>query len=176
MKTKWIYFFAIVGFVIVIDQLVKIYVHTNFVLGESIVVIPHFFNLTYVRNFGAAFGVFAESHPTFREFFFLSVPPAALLFIVYLLRTVPDSDKWQIWALSAVAGGAIGNYIDRLLYRYVIDFLDFHYDSKWSYPAFNIADMAIVTGVGILILLMAKESFAQKKQDQSQAANAKSST
>lgn len=172
MKIKWIYFFAIACFIITIDQIVKIYVHTNFSLGESVTIIPGFFNFTYVRNFGAAFGVFAESHPTFREFFFLSVPPAALLFIVYLLRTVPENDKMQIIALSSVAGGAIGNYIDRLLYRYVIDFLDFHIQSKWSYPAFNVADMAIVIGVGILILLMVKESIATKKQDQGQAGRA----
>lgn len=163
MKLKWIYFFTIGGLIICVDQIVKTYVHLNFSLGESLTVIPGFFNLTYVRNYGAAFGVFAESHPTFREFFFLSVPPAALLFIVYLMRTVDENDKWQMWALSAVAGGALGNYIDRLLYRYVIDFLDFHYKT-WSYPAFNVADMAIVMGVCLLILLMVRESIAEKNK------------
>ena len=89
------------------------------------------------------------------------MPPIALLIILAILRTVPESDKWTIGALSGVFGGAIGNYIDRLRFRYVIDFLDFTvvYDAaavppkRFVYPAFNIADIAIVTGVAILLFL-----------------------
>lgn len=144
------------------DQLVKVYVHTHFHLGESVIVIPNFFNLTYVRNFGAAFGFLAESHPSFREIFFLSMPPIALVIILGILRGVKDTDTKQIIALSSIFGGAIGNYIDRVRFRYVIDFLDFHLYNRWSWPAFNIADMAIVGGVGLLLLLMFLEN---KKKD-----------
>ncbi len=140
----------------------KVYVHTHFHLGESVIVIPNFFNLTYVRNFGAAFGFLAESHPSFREIFFLSMPPIALVIILGILRGVKDTDTKQIIALSSIFGGAIGNYIDRVRFRYVIDFLDFHLYNRWSWPAFNIADMAIVGGVGLLLLLMFLEN---KKKD-----------
>ncbi len=162
MKKKLQWLLAISGLMIALDQVTKIYVHTSFTLGESIPVIKNFFNITYVRNFGAAFGFLAESHPTFREIFFLSMPPVALLVILKLLKDTKDEDQCQIISLSLIFGGAIGNYIDRLRFRYVIDFLDFHVYNRYSWPAFNIADSAIVIGVGILLLLM----FLEKKQTQ----------
>ena len=154
MKKKYLYLMVIAGLFVAIDQLTKLYVHTQFRLGESVSVIPGFFNLTYVRNPGAAFGFLAASHPAFREIFFLSMPPVALIIILMILRGVKDDDTKQIIALSSIFGGAIGNYIDRLRFRYVIDFLDFHVQNNWSYPAFNIADSAIVCGVGMLLLFM----------------------
>lgn len=161
MKKKYLWLLAISGVLIALDQLTKVYVHTHFHLGESVVVIPNFFNFTYVRNFGAAFGFLAESHPSFRELFFLSMPPIALVIILGILRGVKDDDTKQIVALSSIFGGAIGNYIDRLRFRYVIDFLDFHLYNRWSWPAFNIADMAIVGGVCLLLLLM----FIEKRKE-----------
>lgn len=165
MKKKYIWLVIISGILVALDQLVKVYVHTHFHLGESVVVIPNFFNLTYVRNFGAAFGFLAESHPSFREIFFLSMPPIALIIILGILRGVKDDDTKQIIALSSIFGGAIGNYIDRVRFRYVIDFLDFHLYNRWSWPAFNIADMAIVGGVGLLLLLMFLENKKMKKEE-----------
>ncbi len=166
MKRKYIWLCVIAGLFIALDQLTKIYVHTHFHLGESVVVIPNFFNFTYVRNFGAAFGFLAESHPSFREIFFLSMPPIALLIILGILRGVKDSDTKQIIALSSIFGGAIGNYIDRIRFRYVIDFADFHLYNRWSWPAFNIADMAIVGGVGLLLLLMFTENKKKKEEEE----------
>ncbi|MBK9323207.1 MAG: signal peptidase II [Bdellovibrionaceae bacterium] len=163
MKKKYLYLAVIAGFLVALDQLIKMYIHTQFHLGESTVVIPNFFNLTYVRNFGAAFGFLAESHPTFREIFFLAMPPIALIIILSILRGVKDDDTKQIVALSCIFGGAIGNYIDRLRFRYVIDFLDFHLNNKYSWPAFNVADSAIVGGVSLLLLMMFMES-RQKKE------------
>ncbi|WP_413585374.1 signal peptidase II [Bdellovibrio sp. HCB274] len=167
MKKKYIWLLAISGFLIALDQVIKLYVHTHFHLGESVVVIPDFFNLTYVRNFGAAFGFLAESHPSFRELFFLTMPPIALIIILGILRGVKDDDTKQIIALSSIFGGAIGNYIDRIRFRYVIDFLDFHIYGKWSWPAFNVADMAIVGGVCLLLLLMFLEN---KKKESTEGA------
>ncbi len=153
MKLKYLILAAIAGAVITIDQATKMYVHTHFGLHESIEVIQGFFNLTYVRNYGAAFGFLADSHQTFREIFFLSMPPVALLVILAILRGVLETDRWQIVSLSLVFGGAIGNYIDRIRFRYVIDFLDFHIQKKYTWPAFNIADSAIVVGVSVLLFL-----------------------
>lgn len=165
MKKKYLYLAVITGLLVAADQLVKMYIHTQFHLGESLVVIPNFFNLTYVRNFGAAFGFLAESHPTFREAFFLAMPPIALVIILMIMRGVKDNDTKQIIALSAIFGGAIGNYVDRLRFRYVIDFLDFHLNNKYSWPAFNIADSAIVCGVGLLLFMMLMETRQKKAQE-----------
>ncbi len=153
MKLKYLILVAIAGAIITSDQAVKMYVHTHFVLHESIAVIPGYFNMTYVRNPGAAFGFLADSLPWFRELFFLSMPPAALLIILAIMRGVQESDRWTIVSLSMVFGGAVGNYIDRLRFRFVIDFLDVHLQDTYHWPSFNIADMAIVCGVGILLFL-----------------------
>jgi signal peptidase II len=153
MKIKYLLLLAISGAVITIDQVVKMYVHTHFHLQEEMVVLPKFFNLTYLQNTGAAFGIFAELPPAYREVFFLVMPPIALLIILMLLRQYKEGDRAGIVALSLVFGGAIGNYIDRLRFHYVIDFLDFHIDEAYHWPAFNVADMAIVVGVGLLMFL-----------------------
>lgn len=154
VKKKYLYLMVIAGLLVSVDQLVKLYIHTQFHLGESMTIIPGVFNITYVRNFGAAFGFLADSHPSFREMFFLAMPPIALVIILLILRGVKETDIRQVIALSSIFGGAIGNYIDRLRFRYVIDFLDFHVGNRWSWPAFNIADSAIVGGVILLLLLM----------------------
>ena len=164
MKRKYLFLMVIAGLIVAVDQLTKMYIHVQFRLGDSVTVIPGFFNITYVRNFGAAFGFLADSHPSFREIFFLAMPPVALAVILLILRGVRDDDQKQIIALSAVFGGAIGNYIDRLNYRYVIDFLDFHVGNRWSYPAFNVADAAIVCGVFYLLYLMYLETREEKKK------------
>ncbi len=154
MNKKYIILVGFSALLVALDQLVKMYIHTHYQLGDSTPLIAGYFNITYVRNFGAAFGFLAESHPAFREIFFLAMPPVALIIILLILRGVKNTDFPQIFALSAIFGGAIGNYIDRLRFRYVIDFLDFHIQSVYSWPAFNVADSAIVCGVGILLFLM----------------------
>jgi signal peptidase II len=164
MKKKYIILLAFSAFLIAIDQLTKMYIHTHYQLGESSPIIPGFFNFTYVRNFGAAFGFLASSHPMFREIFFLAMPPFALVIILLILRGVRDDDMWQIFSLSAVFGGAIGNYIDRIRFRYVIDFLDFHIQEKYTWPAFNLADSAIVCGVSLLLILMLFEKQKSKSE------------
>ncbi len=154
LERKYLVLCTIAGFLVAFDQLVKIYVHANFSLGESIPVIQDIFHITYVRNPGAAFGIFRESHELFRKIFFLTMPPIAMIIIVSMLKGVESSDRWQVFSLSLIFGGALGNYIDRLRFGYVIDFLDFHYKDSWSYPAFNVADSAIVSGVCLLLLIM----------------------
>lgn len=100
--------------VIVLDLGIKLYVHSNFRLGESVSILPNFFNLTYVRNPGAAFGFLAESHPEFRRLFFMIMPPVACLVILHLFRSVKPEDRWQAYSLSLIMGGALGNYINRM--------------------------------------------------------------
>lgn len=159
---KKIIFLTCISFVIIgIDQLTKTYVHTQLQLHESKIIIENLFSLTYVRNFGAAFGFLAQMPMLFRDIFFLSMPPLACGLILYILSTLKKNQTAQIIALSSIFGGALGNYIDRLHYKYVIDFIDFHI-FKYVWPTFNIADMAIVGGVGLLVyhILMEKNVSA----------------
>lgn len=164
MSKKYLTFVWMILLLVVADQAVKTYIHTQFNLGESIAVIEGFFNITYVRNMGAAFGMLADTPEPFRKLFFLSIPVIAVIVIFFMLRTTPDHDRIQIYALSSIAGGALGNYVDRLKYGYVVDYLDFHFKHHYTYPAFNIADSAIVTGVFLLGLLIIRDMKAERTQ------------
>ena len=166
---KYLLLLAISGTVITVDQVTKMYIHTQFRLGQSVEIIPEFFNFTYVRNYGAAFGILSTSQPTFRDIFFLAMPPVAMIVILLILKVVPNRDRVQITGLYLVFGGAIGNYIDRVRFKYVIDFLDVHIKDKYVWPAFNIADSAIVVGVCMLLLLM---FFEKSEEDKKKAAQA----
>jgi signal peptidase II len=162
MNKKYLIASILAGAIVALDQLTKVLVLARFRLGESVSVIENFFNLTFVKNFGAAFGFLAQSHPGFREVFFLTMPPIAIIVIFFLLKSVQNNDRVQILALSSILGGAMGNYVDRLRFRYVVDFLDFHWFNQYSWPAFNIADSAIVIGVGVLMVQMLLESRKKK--------------
>lgn len=165
MNKKYITLSFVSLIIVILDQLTKIYIYSNYQLGESTPLIPGFFNITYVRNMGAAFGFLGQTHPTFRELFFLAMPPVAMGIIFVILRGVANSDRWQIIALSAVFGGAIGNYIDRVRFRYVVDFLDFHWREIYTWPAFNIADSAIVCGMGAIVVIMLREARKNGSQE-----------
>ena len=151
MKSKYIILICLAGLVITLDQISKLYIAHHFELHESATVIPHFFNLTYVRNTGAAFGLLAKAPESFRIPFFIIIPLIALTIIVLIFKKTQETQLLMITALSLILGGAIGNFIDRLRFNYVIDFLDFHWFSKYHWPAFNVADSTIVVGVLLLI-------------------------
>jgi signal peptidase II len=152
MKKKYVILLGLTSIVIVLDQITKYWIHNNYRLGETLSVISGFFSLTYVRNTGAAFGLLAHADPAFRVPFFVVVPIVALIAIGYIFRRISDSDIKLSVALSLVIGGAIGNLIDRVVFGFVIDFLDFHWRYRYHFPAFNVADIAICVGVGILML------------------------
>ncbi len=160
---KYFILISISGAIIALDQLSKMYIYTYFRLGESVTIIQDFFNITSVRNPGAAFGFLAEANPVFRETFFLILPPIAMIIILIILNKVANDDKVQIIALSLIFGGAIGNYIDRIRFQHVIDFLDFHFKNYYTWPAFNVADICIVTGIMIFILLIIKDTREELK-------------
>jgi signal peptidase II len=156
-QKKLIFLICISFIVIGIDQLTKNFIHTQLQLHESKTVIENYFNLTYVRNFGAAFGFLAQTPALFRDVFFLAMPPLACLLILYIVKTLKENQTAQLIALSSIFGGALGNYIDRIHYKYVVDFIDLHWATKYSWPAFNVADMAIVCGVCLLIFMILTE-------------------
>lgn len=162
MKKKLLYLISICTFILIADQVTKIYVHSNFTLHESKPVVEGFFSFTYVRNPGAAFGMLRDAPDFFRRAFFLSITPIALFVLFYFLLTVRDEDDIQIAAISLVFSGAIGNYIDRVRFQYVIDFLDFYIGST-HYPAFNVADISIVCGVFMWFYCIFKEDMEKKK-------------
>ena len=146
---KWLWLSLIT---LILDQWSKIAIDGSMRLYESIAIIPGF-NLTYVHNTGAAFSFLSEAGGWQRWFF------AAMAFVISVVLTIwlyrlKKHETLLAVALALVLGGAIGNLIDRLVYGYVIDFLDVYYQTR-HWPAFNIADSAITVGVFLMLL----ESF-----------------
>jgi len=146
---------AIISAVIIaLDQATKLYVDANFRLHESMPVIRGFFNLTYVRNKGAAFGILADN--AVRIPFFITVSIVAMLGILWYINRIRNDQKLAVFSLSLVFAGACGNLIDRVRLGEVIDFLDVFWQ-RYHWPAFNVADSAITVGVTLLLIDMWRE-------------------
>ena len=134
--------------IVLIDQITKITMTRLLTYGESRPV-TSFFNLVLAYNKGAAFS-FLAAEGGWQRYFFTAIAIGAAVFIIYLLKR-HAGQRLFCWALALILGGAIGNLIDRVLYGHVIDFLDFYIGTR-HWPAFNVADMAIVGGAGFFIL------------------------
>lgn len=128
--------------VLALDQGLKLVVQRNMELNQSIPIIENIFHLTYVLNPGAAFGIFAN-----QTIFFILATLIVLGFIGFYYFRTPREKIWLRVGLVLLVGGALGNLIDRVRTGHVVDFLDFR-----IWPVFNIADIAISVGVGLLIL------------------------
>ena len=148
---------GVAAVVFLVDFVTKLYFESNFYLGESRPV-TSFFNLVLAHNTGAAFS-FLAGHSGWQMYLFAAIALAAI-FICARLIIRHANERLFCLSLALIMGGAIGNLFDRIIYGYVIDFLDFYY-GYWHWPAFNIADMAIVGGAGLLIL----DSFSGRSSD-----------
>tara|TARA_B100000686_G_scaffold342740_1_gene422428 strand:- start:648 stop:1112 length:465 start_codon:yes stop_codon:yes gene_type:complete len=133
------------------DQFTKYLVTRHIPLHHNIPVIGGFFHLTHIRNPGVAFGLFAQSTTEYKTMIFVTISTLAIVAILYFFYYTPSDRKLVINGLTLICGGAIGNLIDRVLYKEVIDFLDF-FIGYYHWPAFNIADSCITIGVGMMIV------------------------
>ena len=133
---------------LIADQFTKVLIMGYYQLGDSTQVTP-FFNIVRVHNSGAAFS-FLASAGGWQRWFFTAIGLGAALLMVWLLKK-HAAQKLFAFAIASILGGAVGNVIDRVLYGYVVDFLDFHWRG-WHFPAFNVADSAITVGAACLIL------------------------
>ena len=153
MNAKWKIVGASVSAIVVVDQLTKTIIDRTMPLHHSIPIIDGLFSLTYIRNTGAAFGLFAGSHEVFRLPFLIGVSILAMGFILVMLKRLRDGETGLSTALAFILGGALGNLIDRVIYGEVIDFLDVYW-SNYHWPAFNVADSFITIGVAITLFYL----------------------
>jgi signal peptidase II len=136
---------------LLLDRWTKVLIRSRFDLNESVSVIDGFFNITYVRNTGVAFGIFDPiASPAKSVLLSAFTAFAALAVITYSARS-PVRNRLLQLALGLILGGALGNLYDRLAYGYVVDFLEL-YAGSWHWPSFNVADSAITCGVVLLAL------------------------
>lgn len=143
---------------LVVDQVTKQWVAGTFDYRETLSILP-FFNFTYVHNPGAAFSFLADQGGWQRWFFTVIAAIACIVFVVWLAKT-PRSQTLLGIAFALMLSGAMGNLIDRVLFGYVIDFLDFHWSGN-HFPAFNVADSMIFIGAALMIL----DSFTTNPKD-----------
>jgi signal peptidase II len=151
MNAVW--FYVIAGAIIAADQVTKLAVQQMLLLGHIIPVIPSVFNLTYVLNPGAAFGLLSDAPAAIRNPLFTAISLCAVLFIVYYRARHGGMGLLHSSGLVCILGGAVGNFIDRLRLGMVVDFLDFYYGT-YHWPAFNVADSAITVGVALMLIDM----------------------
>lgn len=149
MKKNALSFLWLSAVALLLDLLSKWWVVKNFQLYESINILP-IFNLTYVRNYGAAFSFLAD-HGGWQKYFFIILALAISSLLIYWLYRSEASKKLMNCGYALIIGGALANMIDRTYHGFVVDFLDFYW-SVYRYPVFNLADVWISIGAGLLIL------------------------
>ncbi len=136
-----------------LDQATKWAIHLLLPLHDSIEVVPGFFNVVYVTNTGAAFNFLNDSN-----YFFIGLSIVTLIALIIFQGRGFFQDRLERTGVALLMAGILGNLTDRIIHRYVIDFLDFHIGTLVSWPAFNVADSCICVAVGLFILHSIKSS------------------
>ncbi len=151
-KLAWLWVSVLV---IAIDQASKHWFEANFSLYQKVEVIPDYFAWTLAYNTGAAFS-FLANHDGWQRWFFAAIATAVSVVLVIWMKRLKASETWLAVALALVLGGALGNLYDRMVLGHVVDFILVHWQNRWYFPAFNIADSAITVGAVMLALDMFK--------------------
>jgi signal peptidase II len=141
---------AVASAVVAVDQVTKWLVRRELAEHDAIPIVPGFFSLTHAANPGGAFSLFSGVDNAFRLPFFFVASAVAIVALLYFMRQLATDQRWLLFALAGVLGGALGNLIDRIAFGEVTDFLLVYYRS-WAWPAFNVADSFITIGVIILV-------------------------
>ena len=153
---RWLWLSIIV---IIVDQLTKYWTVQALDLYQSYPVLS-FFNFTYARNYGAAFSFLDDSTLEWQKYLFSGIAVVVSLYLIYLLKKTSYLKRCRNIAFALIVAGAIGNVTDRLIFGFVIDFLDFDL-GFYRWPTFNVADISIFIGAALIIL----ESFLAKEDD-----------
>ena len=143
---------------ILVDQLTKSWAVNVLNDGSSIKVIGNFLRFTYAENRGAAFSILQN-----QRWFFIVVTIVMLIVLAYIFFRTKNINKLSRLSIAMIAGGAIGNFIDRLMLGYVIDFIDVRFGSFYNFPIFNIADSFVVCGTILMIFLILFNKFETKE-------------
>lgn len=128
---------------LILDRITKLWAINE--LSSDIVIIKGFFSFSYLENRGAAFGILQQ------KIILLSIVTLVIIIgIIYYIVVKKPASRWLRVSLSLIISGAFGNLFDRVYYRYVVDFILFHYKDKYYFPTFNVADMMVVIGTIML--------------------------
>ena len=163
MRNKY-YLLALL--IIAIDQTSKWFVRAKLNPDLPIEIIPGYLRLSYWQNSGVAFGLFDELSSAWKPYVLAAMAIVAVAVIVIYSMRIPASRRLLQLALAVMTGGILGNFIDRIVRGYVIDFIDFHIHSSFSWPTFNIADSAITIGIALLLIDTVVNPAAEEAAEQ----------
>jgi len=153
-----IFFGAILIFSVIMDQISKMWAVSVLENGSDIKIIGDFLGFTYVENRGAAFGMLQN-----QIWFFVIVTVVMIVVLTYIFFNTKNITNVSKLSLTLIAGGAIGNFIDRVKLGYVVDFIHIKFGRFYDFPVFNIADSLVVCGTILLILLMLLNKFEKSE-------------
>ncbi|KOR23977.1 signal peptidase II [Clostridium sporogenes] len=137
---------------IALDRISKIWASNTLASGKDIVIIKNLFSFSYLENRGAAFGIFQN-----RLIFLSLITAIVILGVAYFIIKYKPTSKLLKISLALIISGAIGNLIDRIYYKFVVDFIMLHYKDVYYFPTFNVADMLVVLGTALLAIYILKE-------------------
>jgi signal peptidase II len=186
---KWVLFWTVSLISLVLDQITKIWARASLpvrpdgcvvpddiilhkCMGTPVTVINGYWDWRLSMNPGSAFGLFGSLGPSFTRVFLSLIGVAAVIGMVFMLKKSRPDQRILHWALALVAGGAVGNLIDRIYYSVVTDFVLWKYKTH-EWPVFNIADVVLVVGVGLMFIDIQKENKREKLSRKDRQAKAK---
>jgi signal peptidase II len=162
MVKKYLGIALIAGAIIICDQASKLWIDAALTRSEHIEIVPQFLNIVHVRNPGIAFGLLQNLPAAYRAALLICATLLALGLLAFLLAQSHPSQRLERWCLTLILGGAVGNLIDRLRLGEVIDFVDAHWMDAYHWPAFNVADACISTGITCMVLLEIRRMIASR--------------
>jgi len=145
-------YYLLAVLVFVLDHFTKWLVRSKMDLHEAIELIPGFARISYVRNSGVAFGLFAEIQSVWKPYILASMAVIAVVVILLYSARMPSNRVLLQLALAITLGGILGNFTDRILHGFVVDFIELHIKDVFHWPTFNVADSAITIGIGLLLV------------------------
>lgn len=149
MRTR---FYAVAASVLVLDHLTKWLVRRMDLPSQSVTLIPDLLRLSYVENTGVAFGLFSTSEYAWKPYILAAMAVVAVVVILIYSSRMPANRVLLQYALAITLGGILGNFTDRIVRGYVVDFIELHYKEMLHWPTFNVADSAITVGIAMLLI------------------------
>ena len=145
-------YFLITALIFIIDHATKYAVRWRFDLGDGLEIIPGFLRLARVHNSGVAFGLFAKVESPYKPYILALMAVVAVVVIIAYGARMPSQRRLLQLALAVTLGGILGNFTDRLMHGFVVDFVELHLYEAYSWPTFNVADSAITIGIALLLI------------------------
>ncbi len=163
MKNKY---YLVTILILLIDYVSKWVAREKLILNFPVEIIPGYLRLSYWENSGVAFGLFNSLSSTWKPYILAAMAIIAVIAIIWYSLHMPADRKMLQMALAIMAGGILGNFVDRILRGYVVDFIDFHIHDIFAWPTFNVADSAITIGIALLLIDTVRNPAAEAPAEQ----------